>query len=350
MAGRGTPAGRWALVLALGLVLGPARAGAQAEAVASDGGAPTPARSAELSTLRGRAPDGGFDELAAAYVAEGLFAGDFGGGGGTAVVLATDVGARLGIERDARVRFDWGVAWSRQRVLGTFTTTTASEPYDVTLERTEARNADFALEWAPWVGTNARVLVGVGTAVPVAALASFGNANNGAMATPLEAAQVEASTATHAIWMAMHGCWAPWRYQADRIAAFAPLGAFFDLGAVELAVDGAAAVSFPVLGGAGGPEGALMLAAQLSGAPLPELTVGARASIVAYGLGGRGEGSQPAIEPFVRLELAPVSVTLRGVLNVGSGGGVRFGLGSEDGVWAVHLGVSVAADAVREAE
>lgn len=320
--------------------------------------APRAPRSAELRTLRGGAAHRGFDEQVGAFVSEALFAGDFGGDGGTALVLSTDLGARLGIGRDARVRFDWGVAWSRSRVVGTFATATMTEPYDELVERTEARNADFALEWAPWVGTNARVLLGVGAAIPLGAIASFGNALNGGMSTAREAAVIDASVTTHAIWMAMHGAWAPWRYQPDRIGAFAPLGAFFDLGAVELGLESAVAATFPVIGGSGGPEAALGLAAELSGAPIPELTLGARASVSAFSLGGRGEGAQPAVEPFVRLDLEPVSLFLRGVVNLGgsgaaAGSGPRptpYGLGGPDGVWAVHVGIAIASDPEPELE
>lgn len=335
----------------LACLLLPAGALAQTTAATAPEDAPAP-RSAELRTLRGGTPDRGFDEPAGAFVREGLFAGDYGGDGGSALVLTTDLGARLGIGRDARVRFDWGVAWSRSRVVGTFTTATMSEPYDATLERTEARNADFAVEWAPWLAASSRIVIGIGAAIPVGAIASFGNALNGGMSTAIDAATIDASRTTHAIWLAMNGAWAPWRYQADRIAAFFPLGFHHDFGPLELGIEGAVAVSFPVIGGSGGPESATGLAAELSGAIVPQLTLGARASVSVYSIGGRGEGAQPALEPFLRLDVAPISLTLRGVINLGGSGstggaGLRptpFGLGGPNGVWAIHVGLAVAMD------
>lgn len=310
--------------------------------------APASTRSADLRTLRGGTPERGFDELVGGFVDESLFGGDY--DGGSATVLATDVGLRLGIGRDARVRAGWGFAWSRQHVVGSFTTATMSMPYDAMVERVEARNTDLALEWAPWIGTNARFLLGVGTAIPTSALAVFSHGTSGTPVNVDEAAVLDASAQTHAIWLAMQGGWAPWRYQADRLSCFAPLGLYADLGAVELGVEGALAVSFPVLGGVGGPEAATMLALEVSGAIVPELTAGARASVSAFGLGGRGGAAQPALEPFVRLDVGVVSLSLRGVVNLGGEPGSSgvspppYGVGSANGVWAVHLGIAVAAE------
>lgn len=321
--------------LALALVLGSSRAEAQ-----------DTARSATLARGRTAHASRGGTEPVAFWADVSLFSGEHGVRPNAYTVLGTQLGARMGIDRQAHLAVDWGVAYALARVAGSVATATDTIEFDAELERVEAQNPVVTVEWLPFVGPSSRFGVGLSAAIPAAAVQRFGDRNQAGPTNPLDAATFEASRSLHRLWMAMNGAWAPYRYQPERAAIALPLSLAFDLGDVVLAFEGALAVSVPVLGGLGVVDGVAMLAAELGGQAVSlggtdGLSLGLRASLVGYHLGAGSDvatdvrdAAQPALEPWARLDLGPGFVTARGVVNLGG----AFGLGSETGVWAVHLG------------
>jgi hypothetical protein len=306
-------------------------------------------RSASLEGGRaGHAASGGTEPLAF-WADVSFFSGPFRAAPNAYTVLGTQLGARMGIARQARLSVDWGFAYGLARVAGTVATATEAIEFDAELERVEAQNPLVTFEWLPFLGASSRLRIGLTIAVPAAAVQRFGDRNQAGPTNPLDAATFEASRTLHAVWLAMNGAWAPYRYQPERAAVALPLALAFDLGDVDLAFEGALAVSVPVLGGLGVTDGVAMLAAELGGQAVSlgdadGLSLGLRASLVGYHLGaGAGvatdvrDAAQPSVEPWARLDVGPGFVTARGVVNLGG----AFGLGSETGVWAFHLGGGV---------
>lgn len=309
-------------------------------------------RSALLEHGRRGHLDAGGAEPFAAWADVSFFSGPFGLSPNAYTVLGTRLGARMGIEREARFSVDWGFAYTFARVAGSIATATSTIEFDSELERVEAQNPLMTFEWLPFVGRTTRLSLGLTLAIPAAAVQRFGDRNQAGPTNPTDAATFEASRTLHGIWLAMNGAWAPYRYQPERVAVALPLGLAFDLGAVGLAFDGALAVSVPVLGGQGVIDGIAMLAAELHGRPVTfdgtnGLTLGLRASVVGYHLGAGSEvaadvqdDAQPSVEPWLRLDVRPAFLTLRGVLNLGG----AYGLGTETGVWSIHVGGGLAVD------
>lgn len=266
-----------------------------------------------------------------AWGSVGFFSGNIGNDSATAATF--DLGMRIGLGTDAALTVDWGLAFATTRVRGEFVTVMSSTPYDVQTERVEARNADFTFEYAPQLSETVRFSIGLGVAVPVAAGAQSPATNaNGA-------AQIEASRLTQAVYLATNGGWYAWRYRPERGALFLPVGVAIRLSPeTELSVEGAVAVSVPVLGGTETAlSGDAMLAADLGHDVLPDLRLGARVSLAALNLGLMSSGVQPTVEPWIRYRVTDVSLLLRGTLPIAG----PYGLGSEFSGWGVHLGASV---------
>lgn len=338
------------LLLLLALAL-PATAAAQD--AASEGASPehTAERSAALAHgHRGllSAPSAGTFQP---WIDFALFSGPYRASPNAYTVLGTQLGASMGIEREARLHVDWGFAYAMAHVAGTISTATSPIDYDTNLERVEAQNPVIGFDWLPWLGTNARLGLGLSLVIPAAAVQRFGDRNQAGPTNATDAAIFDASRTLHDLAMGMSGAWSPWRYQPERFGLALPISLGFDLGSVVLAFDGALALSFPVLGGQGVIDGIAQLAAELYGTPVTfdagGLSLGLRASVVGYHLGAGAEVSedvrdagQPAFEPWLRVDVRPVMLTLRGVLNVGG----PFGLGTETGVWAIHVGGGLAID------
>jgi hypothetical protein len=302
------------------------------------------------SGRRGHLSTGGAEPLAA-WADVSLFSGPIGPTPDSYTVLGTQLGLRMGIEREARLSVDWGFAYTLAHVAGSIATATRTIDYDAELERVEAQNPLLSFDWLPFVGTNARVGLGLSLAIPAAAVQRFGDRNQAGPTNPTDAAIFVASRTLHGLWMAMNGAWAAYRYQPERLALAVPLSASFDLGSVGLAFDGTLGLSVPVLGGQGVVDGIAALAAEIWGQPATfgggGLSLGLRASITGYHLGaGSGvpeevrDGGQPAAEPWIRLDLRPAHLVLRAVVNLGG----AYGVGTENGVWAVHLGGGIAVD------
>lgn len=261
----------------------------------------------------------------------GFFSGNL--GNDAATVATFDLGMRIGLGTDAALTVDWGLALAATRVRGEYVTVMSNTPYDVQTERVEARNADFTFEYAPQLSTTLRLSVGLGVAVPVAAGAQSPatNANT--------AAQLEASRLAQDVYLATNGGWYAWRYRPERAAVFLPLGVAVRLTPqTHLAVEGAVALSIPILGGTENAlSGDAMLAADVGHDVLSELRIGARVSVAALNLGLVSSSVQPTVEPWIRYRITDVSLLLRGTLPIAG----RYGLGSDFPGWGVHLGASV---------
>lgn len=332
------------LAAALLAAVTPARAQDGSTALAAPTAPTAPAqRSEELARARGGRPDLGVSEAFAAWLDVSIFGGDYRTGSFTAV--GTQFGARIGIEREARMSVDWGFVYAVGHVAGTFPTMPDPLVYDATVERTEASNPVMQLDWVPWLGTNTRFSLGLLVAIPAAAIQTFGDATQAGPRNETEAAIFDASRTTHDVWLAMNGGWNAWRYQPERLAVALPLALLIDAGPVEVALEGALGVSVPVLGGTGSADGIVQASADVHGtvhrwAARDGLVLGARVSIAGYHLGGMGEAAQPALEPWARIDAGPGFVTVRSVLNFGD----PAGIGTATGVWALHVGGGIATE------
>lgn len=243
-----------------------------------------------------------------------------------------DVGLRLGIGREARVAFDWGVAFAETRVVGVYTSPMTEQPFVAGVNRAEARNADLTFEWTPFVSDDVRVGFGVGVAIPVAAGTRLPS-------SPETQAALDASLLTQEAYLAAHGGWYAWRYRPERAGLFVPVNVAIALSPeVLLSIHAAPALGLRVLGGSGPDvEGDASFAADLGASVMRELRLGLRASVSALALGLPEAAAQPAVEPWARLELAPISVLARATVGLGG----PYGVGSSFVGWGAHLGASV---------
>jgi hypothetical protein len=274
--------------------------------------------------------DDGIDDLFAAWASERVFSGPT--PVGSSLMLHTQLGARFGITRDARARIDWGFAYSSSHVVGDFAdTTTSTMHYDTHVDRVEAQNPALTFEWAPMIDST-RFSFGVGATAPTAAGENI----------PMNvdtAAAYDASSVTHELMLAANGGLTPWRFRRERMGVFIPLSFLFPLERITIAIDGAAAISAPVIGaGRGVPvTGDLTADVQITGDLLPELRLGARFAIALLDIGAStapGTIVQPSATGYVRLRIDPVFLVASILADVGG----RYGLGSGGGVWSVTLG------------
>ena len=274
--------------------------------------------------------DDGIDEIFASWASERLFTGPT--PSGDTLMLLTELGARFGITHDSRARVDWGFAYSSSRIHGTFMdTTTSSMTYDAQVERVEARNPALSFEWAPVIGST-RFSFGLGVAIPTAA-----GENLPTNAT--QAAAYDASDVTHVLMLATAGGLAPWRYRRERFGLFLPVSFTFPLDRMTLAVEGAAAISAPVIGsGRGVPvTGDLQADVQLSGDLIPEVRLGARFGISVLGIGANaapGTIVQPSVTAYVRVRVDPGFLIASVLADVGG----QYGLNASGGVWSATIG------------
>ncbi len=289
-----------------------------------------PQRPRTIEDLRLGRDDDGIGRSGSVWVGTGIFGADV---RNDSILLShLDLGLTFGIGRDARVSLDWGVAFASTRVRGSYVSPTTNEPFDARLDRVEARNADLTFEWLPFVSTDVRVGVGLGVAIPVAAGTRLPSSAE-------TQSLLDASTLVHEAYLASNGGWYPWRYRPERVGLYLPLTVAIALDPdTLLSFEGAGGLGFRVLGGMGQEiEGDLMLAADLGSAVLPELRLGLRASVAALALGMPTAGVQPAVEPWLRIQLAPVSILVRGTLGLGG----PYGLGSDFPGWGAHAGVAI---------
>ncbi len=293
--------------------------------------APAPADVAGVVDARLASLDDGIGDRFAAWASERFFSGTIPGGDTT--LLLTELGVRFGLTSDSRLRFDWGVAYSTSHVSGTIASTGGIEtPYDARVERVEARNAVLAFDWAPRID-RARFSVGLGTALPVA-----GGLNTPGTAD--EAAAWTATTVTHERMLATAGGLDPWRYRSERFALFLPIELLFPIDAMTISLAGAASVSIPVIGAAGSSvTGDLQASVQFAGEIVPELRMGLRVAIsvlqiCATPASGSSTEVQPSVTGWARVQLAPAFIVASILLDLGG----PYGLGYDDGVYAVTLG------------
>lgn len=285
--------------------------------------------------------DDGIDEIFSAWVSERLFTGPT--PAGSSLMVLTELGVRFGITRDARARADWGFAYSSSHVVGSFTDAGMMRPYDTHVERVEARNPVLQLEWAPVIDST-RFSFGLGVAVPTAA---GENAATNVTQAPISAA----TNTTHELMLATAGGLGPWRYRRERMAVFIPLSFTFPIDRMTIAIEGAAAISAPVIGAGPVPvTGDLQADVQLSGDLLPELRLGARFGISVLDIGAPaapatatappmpGTIVQPSATGYVRMRIDPGFLIASVLADVGG----YYGLGASGGVWSVTLGGGVA--------
>ncbi len=300
----------------------------------------TPHRSPALADVRRGDPSLGVGSDFGAWADVGIFSGDYAPseGPGSFTLIGVDFGVWLGLGDEARLSVDWGVAYGLGYVVGSYPAMPDPLDFDATVERIEAGNPVISFDWIPWIGDRARLRLGLLVAIPAAAIQTYGDAIQAGPRTVEEAATFETSRRTHDVWLATHGGWNAWRYLPERVSIAVPLSVLLDLGAVQLAFDGALGIGVPVLGGVGDVDAFAQIAGEVYGTAATfdggGLSLGARLAVAGYHLGGTGEAAQPSIEPWLRWDARPGFVTVRSVLNVGD----PFGLGSPTGVWALHVG------------
>lgn len=248
---------------------------------------------------------------------------------GDAIVISPSIGARLALTRELDASFEWNAAYGATHVRGELDVDGRAEPFEGDREVFAGGNPvmqiTFTHDWSIL-----SLQVGVGAALPVAALAQAG------FDAP-SATDRAASVLVHELMLAMDGALDPWRFLPERLSFLVPVRiAIGDRlgGAVEVA----GGWTIPVLGSQTGSqhEGVLQVAGDLAYDILPELRAGVRGSVVAWRI-GRPDGpvrTQGAIEPWVRTTFGPIFATVRATLDVGG----DYGLGTSAGVWAIHVG------------
>ena len=144
----------------------------------------------------------------------------------------------------------------------------------------------------------------------------------------------------YALGQAMHGGWDAWLLEPEiqplvLRADFELHGDHFQFGG-----DVALGVAFPVrrAGLGGDPEVAFQTGVFGAGLPIPELAIGARMQVFfatnwRVGFGGVDE-AQLALIPFIRMQLEPMFVELRLLMNLDDPYGFAF---DNNGVWAVSV-------------
>jgi hypothetical protein len=259
--------------------------------------------------------------------------------GGSSLLVAPSFGARLALTEEIDAAFDWTVGYGAIHVVGEHRRAIGEpEPYDERVERVEAGNPTLALGWTRALGRDLVLRLGVGVALPVAAMTQ-------APTDARTAAVRAASEVAHETMLGMHGALDPWRFLPERLAFFVPLRIAFGGGAWIGALDAAGGWTVPVLGGSGGSEGVVQLGGEVGVAIAAQLRAGVRASIVGWRIGGPvtaaacriGEAVprvQPALEPWMRVALGPAYGVLRATMDVGC----DLGLGSATPVWTIHIG------------
>jgi hypothetical protein len=249
-------------------------------------------------------------------------------------MLHTELGVRFGITSDARARVDWGFAYASSHVVGTYTDTTGMVPYDTHVDRVEAQNPSLQFEWAPVIGST-RFSFGLGVAAPTAAGEN--------VATNVDAAAVyDASSTTAELMLAASGGLGAWRYRRERMGLFVPISFLFPIEQITIAIEGAAAISAPVIGAGPVPvTGDLQADLQIAGDLVPEVRLGARFGIALLDIGSsRAPGTivQPSATGFVRVRLDPGFLLASILADLGG----YYGLNSSGGVWAITVGGGVA--------
>lgn len=301
-------------------------------------------RAALLDHRFGEARDGRGERLHA-WASLGVFGGTIRPGltslatqldSADAFAIAPSAGARFAMTRELDVSLEWNVVYGSTTVRGVFDGDEAPEPFAAPRDAIESGNpvmqVAFTHDWSVL-----SLQVGLGAAFPVAALAQ-------AASDVRTAADRAASLVVFELMTAMHGAVDPWRFFPERLSFVLPVRiAVGDRlgGAVEVA----GAWTIPVLGSGRGAqnEAALQVAGDVAYEILPELRIGVRGSIVAWRL-GRPDGpsrAQGALEPWIRATFGAGFATLRATLDLGG----EYGLGTPNGVWAIHLGAGAALDA-----
>ncbi len=274
----------------------------------------------------------GIADIFAAWASERIFSGPT--PSGSSFMLLTQVGLRFGIMRDAVARADWGFAYSSSHVSGLFAeSTTMNVPFDAQVERVEAQNPTLQFEWAPVIGTT-RFSFGLGVAAPTAAGENVPTDAN-------LAAAYTATVLTHDLMLATAGGLAPWRYRRERMGLFVPISFLFPIDRITIALEGAAAISAPVIGAGPVPvTGDLQADVQIAGDLIPELRLGARFGIAVLNIGANtapGTIVQPSATGYLRLRIDPGFLIASLVADVGG----FYGLTSTGGVWSATIGGGV---------
>jgi hypothetical protein len=266
-------------------------------------------------------------EALRAWASAAIFSGPLRGSNTT--LVAPSLGLRLAMTDEISASANWAFAYGIANVAGVYEGASGSEPFNQAVERVEAGNPTLMFAWAPVFG-DVTLRVGLGTAIPMAALSQ-------APSDVSSAAQRAASTAMHQAMLAMHGGRDAWRFLPERLAFFVPISLSFGTDIVAFMVEWAMGWTIPVLGGRGSHEAIVQGAGDVAVMILPELRAGIRGSVSAWGI---GEGApdprfQPSIEPWVRVLLGMGFLTVRGTINLGGSDG--FG-SADSAVWAIHLG------------
>lgn len=255
--------------------------------------------------------------------------------------FAPEFGVRFRPDRGLYVGASFGFTAAATQVSGEVTAAGETTRYEGASTRLDPGNPTMELGYSGAVSRDLRLEIGIGAAIPTAARAQPGSDEAGLI-------ERAASEVSHRAAMAMRGYWSPWRWAPERFGLYAPVrvaGLFGDLLVEgELGVG----VMVPVLGDRGiDADVIVQLAAGVGGRVAEPLHLGVRLRGVGSALGvtltgadAMGAPASEAVvfsaEPWVRLRVDPVQVTLRADVSFNGADGVG---GDRAPPFGVFLGV-----------
>jgi len=278
-----------------------------------------------------------------------LEAGFSGGGRGderAEFVASPEFGLRLRAGDGVVLDASWGLSVAATSVEGEVSIGGEMVRFRGRPTRIDPGNPVLQLLYSGAVASNVHLEVGVGAGVPTAARSQVGSDNP-------TLSERSASQVSHRAAMAMRGYWSPWRWAPERFALFVPARVAASFGELALDFDLALGVMVPVLGGRGVDADVIVqLGAGVGGQVAEPLFLGVRLRGVGAPLGVIVPGVDPegsdasdrvvfSAEPWVRLSVDPVQLSLRAVVTLNGADGVA---GERAPAVAAFLGVGAEVD------
>lgn len=255
--------------------------------------------------------------------------------GHTHFATTAELGLRFGVAESVVADVTWGLITGRMHARGEVEISGSPVAFDEAVMRVDPGNPVFRGLYSGALSSNVHLEVGAGLAVP-----SAGRAENGSDEPTL--ARRAASEVSHRAAMAMRGYWSPWRWAPERFGAFVPARLAILLDDVSIEVAAGVGTLVPVLGDSRQPiDVVLQLGAGFGAHLFGPLHAGVRVRAVGGAQGAVVPGTVVSAEPWARLRLDPVQISLRGVVNFNGPDGVA---GDRGPAFGVFLAAGVAVD------
>lgn len=241
------------------------------------------------------------------------------------VAFSPEVGLRWRVSDAVVADATFGLTLGGTHVRGRVDTGRGTEHYDADVFRVEAGNPVISGAYAGWHGP-VRLLLGLALGVPTAARTEAGDsADFGATRA--------ASSVTQIASASLRGWWAPWRWAPERASVALPLRMAIDLASTTIGVEAGLGLMFPVVGDRGPDVDVVMqLAAEVSVRVADGLALGLRAHVVGDAMGVAVPPVTVAVEPSMRVDLAPVQLSFRANVNVAGDDGIAGPRGPAFGI------------------